>query len=786
TACSSSLVAVHQACQSLRRGECDGALVGGVNLIFNPEITSAFMQAGMLAADGRCKSFDARADGYVRSEGAGMVYLMRLADAQCQGHPIIAVIRGSAVNQDGRSNGLTAPNGAAQQRVIRAALQDAGVEPTEIGYVEAHGTGTSLGDPIEVHALKSVLLEDRTADQPCWFRTVKANIGHLEAAAGIAGFIKTALCLHHGQIPRQLHLQNINPHIKLSETPLRIPTSVQAWPLPDGPSYAGVSSFGFGGVNAHLILSAAPPVNRPASPIDRTHHLFTLAAKTAPALTKMAQAYAESLRACAEAASAESNYTESTRTKPVHGNVALDALCYTVNTGRAHFTHRLTVVTNDTTQLHAALSAVGSGQAPASVRLGTRAGIDDPAVTFLFSGQGAQNDAMGRQLYESAPIFRQAIDQCDQILRPLLGCSLVDLLYPPKLALPESRRGQLDQTVYTQPALFAVEYALAQLWLSLGIKPAVVMGHSSGEIVAACVAGAFTLADGLRLIVRRGQLMQSLSADGAMMVVFADEATVRGLLAPFPDQLAIAAINGDTHIVVAGACAAINQLEETLAAAGITHRALRASQAFHSPLMEPILTELAAEAALIDFQPLQIELVSTLTGRLLPVGYRFRAQHWRDHARQPVRFTQAVDLLIAQGQRHFLEIGPTPVLCGLGKRYVVDGTVDWLPSQNPHQADWKTFLDSLASLYLLGLPIEWQALYQPVAPPRLALPTYPFQRKRYWLDKGNCTMHTAGSDPIHAISPAPMLAAKKHEASASLVQSILRELRTMVAALLKI
>jgi len=760
TACSSALVAVHHACQSLRRGECVGALVGGVNLILDPELTTIFSQAGMLAADGRSKVFDARADGYVRSEGAGMVYLKRLADAQQDGDPILAVLHGTAINQDGRSNGLTAPNGLAQQRVIRAALQDAGLVPAQISYVETHGTGTALGDPIEVNALKAVLLAGRTADQPCWLGAVKANIGHLEAAAGMAGLIKAVLCLQHEQIPGQLHVTAINPYITLTGTPLAIPTTSQPWPAGATTRYAGVSAFGFGGANAHVILGEAPALPAVAQPA-RPAQLFTLAAPSEVALTRMAQSYATALA-----------------TVPTD---ALADLAFTVTTGRTHFAQRLAVVTADVEQLRAQLAAFAAGESTTVLSRGGRAEAEPPPLTFLFTGQGAQSAAMGRQLYATAPIFRQAIEQCDALAQPLLGASLVELLYADDATQP----ARLHQTQYTQPALFAVEYALAQLWLSWEIKPTYVLGHSLGEVVAACVAGALPLAAALPFVIERARLMQRLPANGAMAAIFADEATVSQLLQPVADQVALAAVNGPDHCVISGERQALASLLARFAAAGIHHQALTVSHAFHSPLLAPMLEPLATAAAALPVQPLQIGLITNLTGELLPAGSTFAPGYWVAQARQPVRFLAGLRTLATLGCQHFVELGPKPVLGSIGKRHFDAGS-HWLPSLNPPEEEWKTLLTSLAHLYTQGFTVQWAALHAEQPRRRLALPTYPFQRKRYWLPEGSHAMYTNGHSTATPVAPPAPVSTGVSATTTTRQQVILDELRTLTASLLQV
>lgn len=794
TACSSALVALHHACQSLRRGECDQALVGGVNLILDPAVTVAFSQAGMMAADGRCKAFDARADGYVRSEGAGVILLKRVSDALRDGDAIWAVLAGSAINQDGRSNGLTAPNGLAQQAVIRQALHNARVAPAQIGYVETHGTGTALGDPIEVNALKAVLLAERPADQPCWLGTVKANIGHLEAAAGMAGLLKAILCLHQEVISRQIHLQTCNPHIHLTATPLAIPLANQPWPRCTTARFAGVSSFGFGGANAHVVLTEAPSAEQPPASAGPTHHIFTLSAKSQEALRALAQQYAMLLAA--------------------QPTLPLAALCSTVNRGRAHFAQRLALVVRTTAEVQTALTAFAAGQSAPAVITGP-AVPQRPRIAFLFTGQGAQLHNAGRQLYATCPSFRHTIDQCDELLRPYLAESLITLLYsdaeaegletgrletgdwgtPPSKSVRlsahaevQNPKSKIQDTLYAQPLLFALEYALAQRWIEWGIQPDFVLGHSVGELVAACVAGAFSLEEGLWLAAMRGRLMGSLPADGAMAAVFADVATVTPSLQPMQSQasaeaqplVAIAAINGATQTVLAGERNVLRTLLDELAAQGIESRLLPVAYAFHSPLMDPILGALEQTAGNLDYQPLQLPLVSTYTGAVLPVGHRLSAAHWRQHARETVRFTEGLDQLVAHGCQLFIEIGPQPLLSTLGQAYCQAPATHWLPSLTPPHDDWASLYHTLAQAYSQGATVAWPALYADTAHPRLRLPTYPFQRQRYWFSNEDAMQQTPRLAPVHTTTiPSGLPSAAKSRQAA-----MLAELRLMLANLL--
>jgi len=501
TACSSSLVTVHLACQSLLSGESDLAIAGGVNVLLLPGDSIVLSQAKMMAPDGRCKTFDSGANGYVRGEGCGIVILKRLAAAVRDKDPICGVIRGSAVNQNGLTNGLTAPSGLAQQAVIRRALDSGAVAPDEISYVEVHSTGTSLGDPIEVAALKAVLMEGRASDQRCWLGSVKTNIGHLETAAGIAGLIKVVLSLQHQQILPSLHLQQLNPRIKLDDSPLAIATWLQQWPQGKARRLAGVSAFSYGGSNAHVIVEEAPTMAvQPAEIGDRPHDLFTISARSEPALHELVKHYIEFLQ--------------------VSPDISLGDLCFTQNTGRTHFSHRLASVVDSIAHLEQCLSAWVAGQENCGLVGGKVLPRKRWKVVFLFTGLGSQYEGMGQQLYETQPVFRSAINRCAEILAPELEMPLLKVLYPSKLPEGASARScPLDRTVYSLPALFALEYALYQLWQSWGIQPAAVMGDGVGEYVAACVAGVFSLEDGLKLIASLGQMVQELP-DGEVMASF--------------------------------------------------------------------------------------------------------------------------------------------------------------------------------------------------------------------------------------------------------------------------
>ena len=699
TACSSSLVAAHLACQSLRSRECGMALVGGVNLTLFPEGSMSLAKWGMLAGDGRCKTFDSRADGYVRGEGCGVVVLKRLSDAQTNGDPILAVIRGSAVNQDGRSAGLTAPNLLAQQAVIRQALANARVTPERISYVEAHGTGTALGDPIEMESLTAVMGQPRPNGGQCLVGSVKTNIGHLEAAAGIAGLIKVVLSLQHREIPPHLHFQELNPNIVLENTPFSIPTRRIPWPATEAgqPRCAGISSFGFGGTNSHVVLEEAP-ASRPLAVAvpERPLHLLALSARSSSALDLLKERFDQLL---------------SSPDAPAWPDV-----CFTANTGRNHFPTRLALIASSADQaLHA------------TVIRGTVEGTARPKVAFLFTGQGSPYVGMGRQLYETQPSFRATLDRCARILEPLLDRPLLEVIF----GVP-AQPNLLEETRYAQPALFAVEYALAELWRGWGMEPAFLLGHSLGEFVAACVAGVFSLEDALRLVAARGRLMQA-APPGAMAAIFEGEAQVNGALGDVRDRVSIAALNGPTETVIAGEESSVAAIVRKFQASGIRTRALTGRLAFHSPLMATVQSQFAAEAAAVSYAPPRLAIVCNLTGRLAGTELS-KPDYWVRQMCAPVRFAAGLETLRAKEANVLVEIGPKPILLGIQRHAQSDHPTINLPSLRPGVSDWEQMLRSLAQFYVAGGQINWAGFDRDYPRRRVILPTYPFQRGRYWLE----------------------------------------------------
>ncbi len=715
TACSSSLVSVHLACQSLRSKECNLALAGGVNLMLAPQTSVVLSKMRALAPDGRCKTFDAGADGYGRGEGCGIVLLKRLSDAEKDGDNILALIRGSAINHDGPSSGLTVPNGLAQQELIRAALANAKVEPNQISYVEVHGTGTALGDPIEVEALGAVLGEKRSQSQSVMLGSVKPDIGHLEAAAGIAGLIKVVLMLQHREILPQRHLNTLNPVISWDSIPVTIPTEPIPWNIgKEQQRLAGLSSFGMSGTNGHIILEEASPARSVSTNLKRPVHLLTLSAKTETALKKLTAHYIQ--------------YFES------HRDLALEDICFTANTGRSHFPHRLAMVAASLDEVREKLIAVANDQTtPEAIARPEEVGKQQKVV-FMFTGQGSQYVNMGRQLYETQPTFRATLDRCNEILRPYLDKPLLEVLYPQEAEEDCSASALLNQTAYTQPALFALEYALAKLWQSWAIQPAIVMGHSVGEYVAACIAGVFSLEDGLKLIAERGRLMQALPAEGEMVAVFANEAEIAAVIEPYSKEVAIAAINGPQNIVISGTKQAVKKVVTALEKEGVEYRQLKVSHAFHSPLMEPMLAAFDRVAAQISYGKPRIPILSNLTGEVATEEITTPG-YWCRHVRQPVKFAASMTNLHLKGYELFLEIGAKPTLLGMGRYCLPAGEGVWLPSLRPERTDWQQLLQSLRDLYLRGVPVDWSGFDRDYARRKVILPTYPFERQRYWFDE---------------------------------------------------
>jgi acyl transferase domain-containing protein/NADP-dependent 3-hydroxy acid dehydrogenase YdfG/acyl carrier protein len=698
TACSSSLVAVHLACQALRNGDCRMALAGGVNLILSPAVFVALSRAHMLAPDGRCKTFDAAADGFARGEGCGVVALKRRSDALADGDRVLALIRGSAVNQDGPSSSLSAPNGPAQEAVIRQALNRAGLEPSQVGYIEAHGTGTQLGDPLEVGALGAVFGAARAA--PLLLGSVKTNIGHLEGAAGITGLIKLVLALQHRTIPPHLHFHTPSPHIPWGRLPIVVPVAATSWPAIDGRRIGGVSAFGFSGTNAHLVVEAAATELVPAVAAEGSWErptVIALSARSSVALGALAR-----------------------HVSAAAGDARLIDVCRTLNVGRAQFEWRAAIAADSPATLAAGLDALARGATHGVMRSGRVLRRDPPRIAFLFTGQGAQHAGMARGLYEASAVFRAALDECAALAASELARPLLDVVFCDAAAL--------DRTEYTQPALFAIEYALTRLWDACGVRPAVVLGHSVGEYVAACVAGVFSLADGVRLICRRARLMQSLPAGGAMAAVACAPEALIGLLGA---ELCIAAVNGPAQTVIAGSKAAVSAACEALAARRINAAPLPVSHAFHSHLVEPVLDAFEAAAREATYVAPRMRLISNLTGAVAEADTLATPQYWRRHLRETVRFAEGVRALSAAAPDVCIEIGPHPVLLAFVKAGGALDAATLVPSLRRGQPDWVQFQEGLATVFLQGARINWTPLAE--GGRVIDLPTYPFERGRHWF-----------------------------------------------------
>ncbi|XXX73808.1 type I polyketide synthase [Sorangium sp. So ce134] len=718
TACSSSLVAVHLACQSLRAGESSLAVAGGVSLMLSPWLTQGLAASQALSADGRCKTFDAQANGFVRGEGCGIVVLKRLSDALADGDPVLALIRGSAVNQDGRSTGLTAPSVLAQKALLRQALDSAGVSASEVGYVEAHGTGTPLGDPVEMEALRDVLGKPREDGSTCVLGAVKTNIGHLEAAAGIAGVIKAVLALQHGEIPANLHFRTLNPRISLENTPFIIPVEPVPWPAGPGRRLAGVSSFGMSGTNAHAVLEEAPrpPADLAAgggAAADAPEVVVPLSARSPGALASLARAYRAALADPARAAA-----------------WSLADVAYTAAARRGHHEHRAAAVARSREELCELLDAVAGGEERAGVARGQAGAEQRPRVVFVFPGQGSQWPGMGRDLLASEPVFREALEACDEAIRREAGWSLLDELRADE---GRSRLGQID---VVQPALFALGVALAALWRSWGVEPDAVVGHSMGEVAAAHVAGALRLDDAARIICRRSRLLRKVSGRGAMAVVELSLEQAEAAIARRRDALSIAASNSPRSTVLAGAPEALDEVLAELSARGVFCRRIKVDVASHSPQVDPLRGELLEALRELAPGPARVAMWSTVTGGPCD-GEALDAGYWARNLREPVLLCQAVERLLEGGRALFVEMSPHPVLLPAIEETRSAGGREGaaVPSLRREQASRRVLLESVAALYARGYPVAWARLF-PARGRCVPLPTYPFERERHWIDPG--------------------------------------------------
>ncbi|WP_329613778.1 SDR family NAD(P)-dependent oxidoreductase [Streptomyces brevispora] len=709
TACSSSLVALHLGAQALRSDECSMALVGGVTVMTTPDMFLYFSHQRGMAKDGRCKSFAADADGTGCSEGVGVLMLERLSDAQRNGHPVLAVIRGSAINQDGASSSMTAPNGPSQQRVIRAALEGAGLTATDVDLVEAHGTGTRLGDPIEAQALLATYGQGRPEGDPLWLGSLKSNLGHTQAAAGVGGVIKAVQAIRHGVLPLTLHVDVPTPQVDWSAGAVELLTESRVWPERGRPRRVGVSSFGLSGTNAHVIVEQAPVVEEPE----------VVAAVGLPVVPVV-------LSARSEAGLAGQAGKLLAR---MDASVSVLDVGFSSVVSRAVLEHRAVVAASDREELVRGLTALAEGEVSSSVVRG----LVRPAgkVAFLFTGQGAQRLGMGRELHEAFPVFAGAFDAVLAELDARLGCSLREVVWGEDAAL-------LNGTMFAQAGLFAVETALFRLLESWGVRPDFLVGHSVGEIAAAHVAGVLSLADAAELVVARGRLMQALPAGGSMVAVEATEAEVLPLLS---GEVGIAAVNGPRSVVVSGVEAAVADLVGKFAGQGRRTSVLRVSHAFHSPLMEPMLEEFGAVVAGLEFGAASIPVVSGVSGDVSEDWGS--AAYWVRHVREAVRFADAVSFVVSRGVTSFVEVGPDGVLSGMAQQSVDAGSAAvFVPVVRKNRPEVATAMAALGQLHVAGVPVDWSRFFEGSGARRVDLPTYAFQRERYWMDA-----ELGGNDP---------------------------------------
>ena len=750
TACSSSLVAMHLASQALRQGECTLALAGGVTVMATPGTFIEFSRQRALSADGRCKSFATAADGTGWGEGAGLLLLERLSDAQRNGHPVLAVIRGSAVNQDGASNGLTAPNGPAQQRVIRAALAAAGLAPADVDAVEAHGTGTTLGDPIEAQAILATYGQDRPKGQPLWLGSVKSNIGHTQAASGVAGIIKMVQAMRHGQLPPTLHVDQPTPHVDWAAGQVSLLTETVPWPGTGRPRRAAVSSFGISGTNAHIILEQPPAItpagyDPPADAADQADG----AAATRPDSTALSGLTGKPAGPLAWVLSAKSDAALHAQGRQMGGYLAaspgvdLADVAYSLTATRATFDHRAVVVAEDRDGLARGLAALARGEPATNVVTGIARGPGK--LAFLFTGQGSQHPGMGAGLHAAYPVFAAALDDACAALDPYLSRPLQGIMFAapgtPDAAL-------LDQTGYTQPALFALQMALFTLLASWGIHPDYLAGHSIGELTAACAAGVLSLPDAATLVTTRARLMQALPPGGAMTAIAATETEILATLAGHP-SVTIAAINGPASTVISGDRDAVTAITAHWKDQGRRTHPLTVSHAFHSPRMDPILDELTTAAATLTYHSPQIPVISNITGQPAVPGQLTTPAYWAQHARHPVRFHDTITTLHNHAITSYLELGPDATLTALATTALATtglattglpdtatqspGITACVPTMQRRRTEPHNLITALARLHVHGTPVDWPALPTTPAPRQVPLPTYPFQHQRYWL-----------------------------------------------------
>jgi acyl transferase domain-containing protein len=714
TACSSSLVALHVARQSILAGDCDMAIVAGVNIILHPGIHIAFSKLGLMSRAGRCATFDASADGYIRGEGCMAVVLRRQSDAIARGDRIIASIVGTAVNQDGHTPALTAPNGRSQEKVIRNALARTAISPNEIGYVEAHGTGTPVGDPIEMSAIVNVYGPGRGSEQPLYVGSVKSNFGHIEAGAGLLGLVKTALSLQHEEIFPSIHFTQLNPAIDLGQAPVRVAAERILWPRTDTPRLAGINSFGYSGTNAHMIVQEAPlqtnghskqSSSKEPSLFDKAGELVVISAKSQDSLDGLADQWIDYL--------AQENKN------------SLRDIAFTAALARTQLNHRLAIVGKDKEEIRQKLQTWRDGRTPKGMAHGQIFAKVKPKIAFIFTGQGSQYADMGRELYENEPRFAETIHRLASIMDPELGAPLLEVLFGEKSA------EYLENTRYVQPALFAIEYALADLLRHLGIEPSYAIGHSVGEIVAACIAGVLDLEDAASFVVARGRLMGQLPAGGTMLAIAASYEQVQRWVQDKEADVAIATVNGPHAVVISGRAEAVAAVGKIAQAAGRQIKELEVSHAFHSPLMDPILDELTQVAASMRISAPRIPIVSNTSGDFF--GDQIKPEYWSSHVRNAVLFHQGMQKIMDAGCTLIVEIGPHPALTPVVVTTFDSPTLQTTPTLRKDKKDTSNLLATLSTLFVNGAALKFDRLFWNPVYQRVPLPLYPFRGDKYSL-----------------------------------------------------
>ena len=724
TACSTSLVAVHLACQSLLNFECDMALAGGVTIEIPHGLGYVYRDGEILSRDGHCRTFDAASSGTVFGSGLGIVVLRRLDEAVSDGDFIHAVILGSAINNDGaRKIGYLAPSVEGQAEVIAEALDFAGVSADDISYVETHGTGTLVGDPIEVRALTQAFRRSSSRCGYCGIGSLKTNVGHLDAAAGIAGLIKTVLALEHAQLPPSLHFKNLNPHIELQDSPFFISDKLKAWPAGGTPRRAGVTSLGIGGTNAHLVLEEAPGPSLTRKP--KPWQLLTVSAKTEAAANR-----------------ALANLVAQFERDP---SLDVADAAFTCQLGRHELAHRRALIVEHSQQAIAALAASGARPTVSGV-----AAAASPGVAFMFSGQGSQYPNMGRELYAYSPVFRQALNQCSDGLKPHLGIDLVHALHPSE-SEKDAATAKLNETWLTQPALFSIEYALACWWMSLGIQPVAMVGHSIGEYVAGCLAGVFSLEDALAIVAFRGRLIFDLPSGSMLAVPVAPDELA------LDTELSVAAIHNPRMCVISGPTPAIMALEERLARQSIACRQLHTSHAFHSKMMDPALGAFEERLRSVNLSPPRIPYLSNVTGTWIRAEEATDPAYWARHIRQTVRFSDNLAELYRTPGQILLEVGPGNALTSLAMQNgrLSAKAFQSLPHPRESTSELRCALQTLSQLWVAGKEIDWSRLHEPGSVRRVPLPTYPFERQKHWI----------APDRAQSRSEAPLTAAPREEAN---------------------